>query len=79
MKPSHRDMILMRLQLADGIQAKLALQKLGRIPHLSVNVFRGRTTPEDACFEIEVEGLASSIKEFLRSTDSRDASVAEVA
>jgi hypothetical protein len=79
MRPSHRDTIVMRLQFSDGSQARLALQELGRLPDLSVRVFRGRTIPEDTCFEIEVEGLASSIKEFLRWKDSQPASPAEVA
>jgi hypothetical protein len=69
----------MRLQFADGRHAKLALQELGRNPDLSVNIFRGRTTPEDMCFEIEVEGIASSIKEFLRWSDSNLAVIPECA
>jgi hypothetical protein len=79
MRPSHRDTILMRLQFAEGMQARLALQELGRNPALSVKIFRGRTTPENLCFEIEVEGLASSIKEFLRWSDSHLAAIPEVA
>jgi hypothetical protein len=69
----------MRLQFADGRKARLALQELGRNPDLSLKIFRGRTTPEDRCFEIEVEGLASSIKEFLRLSDSNLAVTPEVA
>lgn len=83
MRPSHRDRILMRMQFTDGVLARRALVELGRNPDLSVRVFRGRTTPEDSSFELEVAGLASTIKEFIRLGSAREtpiaASIPEVA
>ncbi len=73
MRPSHRDNILMRMRFSDGVLARLALEELGRNKHLSVSLFRGRVTPEDSSFELEVVGLASRIKEFIRLNSTREA------
>lgn len=73
----------MRMQFTDGALARLALEVLGRDPELSVKIFRGRTNPEATSFELEIAGLASRIKEFIRRSSSPDlptaASVSEVA
>ena len=70
MRPTHRDTVLMRVQFSDRRLANPALEELGRDPELSVNILRGRITPQDASFELEVTGAASKIKEFIRLSDT---------
>jgi hypothetical protein len=66
----------MRMQFTDGVLARLALELLSRDPELSVKIFRGRTTPEATSFELEIAGLASRIKEFIRVSNSQGLPIA---
>jgi hypothetical protein len=65
----------MRMQFSDGILARMVFEELSRNPDLSVNIFRGRTIPEDSTFELEVAGLSSTIKEFILSSSVRGGSI----
>ena len=66
MGPNNRNPVLMRARFSDGSLAKRTLEEIGRDPELSVNIFRGRMTQEDASFELEVAGPAPKIKEVFR-------------
>ena len=70
MGPTNRNAVLMRVKFSDGSLAKPALEELGRDPELSVNIFRGRITREEAAFELEISGPAPKIKEFFRLSDA---------
>ena len=69
MRPSYRDRVLVRMQFSDGMVGSSALAELRRDRELSVDVFRGRTGPQDASFELEVSGPTASIKEFIRRSN----------
>ena len=73
MKSTPHTTVLMRLQFLDRSLAEPALAHLGQT--LSVDVLRGRITPEEASFELRVTGPERRIQEFIRQGDSWGASV----
>lgn len=74
MKTPLPDRILVRVLIYEGILAKLLLEELGRRSDLTVNIFRGRTIPEETSFEVEIEGPSTRIKDFARWSSERELS-----
>jgi hypothetical protein len=60
----------MQVRFREKARVVQRLENLCRQLALSVNLLKGRVTPEEASFEFQVAGAASNIRRFVRKTQT---------
>jgi hypothetical protein len=76
MRTNHQKTVRMRGQFSGSRRAtNPALENLGRIQNLTVNILRGRFSQEKSDLELEVTGPLHRIKDFIRRSRTWAASV----
>ncbi len=56
----------LKVQIPSRTLASTLLESWSKHVGVSVHILRGRITPDDACFELEVSGVASAVADVLR-------------
>jgi len=56
----------LKVHFEDRAEAASCLQELRRIPGASVNVVRGRVTPRDANYDLEIRGPGRELDQAIR-------------
>lgn len=64
---SESRVVRLNVRFEDRSEAATCLQNLRRIPGTSVNVVRGRITPEEAHYEIEIRGQGRLMEQAIWS------------
>jgi len=58
--------LCLKVHFEDRAEAATCLQGLRRIPGASVNVLRGRVTPKDANYDLEIRGPGRELDQAMR-------------
>ena len=63
--------LCLKVHFEDRAQAASSLQRLRRIPGGSVNVLRGRVTPRDANYDLEIRGPERELDQAIQDLKRR--------